>query len=219
MNIALFIDIDNAKITLPVFNNIIEQLKKRGKLRFVKIYGFNERKHMKFGEVIENNGYETAPTMRFKKRAKSQLDSRIFIDAVKLFYTADYIDEYCFVTGLGDLVPLLSFLRAGGKNLVTIKTEVSDGNDHMYDDYIELDVAYHKPFKLSKAQLNAKISALSKRSQELAASDADDDDVSVQREELINEIQELLDEKPDDLDEEEQEMFSSLESLLEILKI
>ena len=34
-----------------------------------------------------------------------------------------------------------------------------------------------------------------------------------------NRIEELLEDKPDDLDEQEEEMFASLESLLEILKI
>ncbi|MBQ8761762.1 MAG: NYN domain-containing protein [Clostridia bacterium] len=219
MNIALFIDIDNAKVTLPVFNNILQQLRNRGKLSFVKVYGFNERKHIRFGEVIEENGFDTAPTMRFKKRAKSQLDTRIIIDSVKLFYTSKHIDEYCFVTGVGDLVPLLSFLRAGGKSLITIQSDTIDGNDHMYDSHLVLDVAYTRPSKLSKTQLNAKIAAISKRSQALADADTEDNDANKQRIALIREIEELLEEKPDDLDEEEEEMFSSLESLLEILKI
>lgn len=219
MNIALFIDIDNAKVTLPVFNNILQQLRNRGKLSFVKVYGFNERKHIRFGEVIEENGFDTAPTMRFKKRAKSQLDTRIIIDSVKLFYTSKHIDEYCFVTGVGDLVPLLSFLRAGGKSLITIQSDTIDGNDHMYDSHLVLDVAYTRPSKLSKTQLNAKIAAISKRSQALADADTEDNDANKQRIALIREIEELLEEKPDDLDDEEEEMFSSLESLLEILKI
>ena len=220
MNIALFIDIDNAKVSLPVFNDIVQQLRNRGKLSYVKVYGFNERKHIRFGEVIEENGFETAPTMRFKKRAKSQLDTRIFIDAVKLFYTSKHIDEYCFVTGVGDLVPLLSFLRAGGKNLLTVASETPDGNDHMYDAKLVLDVNYTKPTKMTKSQLNEKVAAISKRSQEIMNSeDEDDDKTQSQRNALVKEIEELLEDKPEDLDEQEEEMFSSLESLLEILKI
>ena len=84
-NIALLIDIDNAKVSLPVFNEILEQLRAKGNLIYCKVYGFNERKHIKFDEVIEKYGFDSAPTMRYKKRAKSQLDMRIIIDAVKMF--------------------------------------------------------------------------------------------------------------------------------------
>ena len=82
-NIALLIDIDNAKVSLPVFEDILKQIRDKGNLIYCKVYGFNERKHIKFDEVIEKYGFDSAPTMRYKKRAKSQLDMRIIIDAVK----------------------------------------------------------------------------------------------------------------------------------------
>lgn len=218
-SIALFIDIDNAKVTLPVFESILKALKKRGKLSYVKIYGFNERKHLKFGDIIEENGYESVPTMRFKKRAKSQLDTRIFVDAVKLFYTAEHIDEYCFMAGAGDLVPLLSFLRAGGINLITIKTPEITGNDHMFDEAIEIDEEYNPPVKLSKVQMRKRLEAISKRSKKIMSSDDSDEDVMAEREELIREIESLLYMKDDSDDEEEAEMYSALESLLDVLKM
>ena len=218
-SIALFIDIDNAKVTLPVFESILKALKKRGKLSFVKIYGFNERKHLKFGDIIEENGYESAPTMRFKKRAKSQLDTRIFVDAVKLYYTAEHIDEYCFMAGAGDLVPLLSFLRAGGINLTTIKTPEITGNDHMFDEAIEIDEEYNPPVKLSKVQMRKRLEAISKRSKKIMSSDDSDEDVMAEREELIREIESLLYMKDETDDEEEVEMYSALESLLDVLKM
>src|SRR5574344_1455766 len=111
MNIALLIDIDNAKVSLPVFNDILEHLRSMGNLVYCKVYGFNERKHIKFDEVIEKYGFDSAPTMRYKKRAKSQLDMRIIIDAVKMYNTMPHIDAFCFVAGDGDLVPLLIYLK------------------------------------------------------------------------------------------------------------
>ena len=157
--------------------------------------------------------------MRFKKRAKSQLDTRIFVDAVKLFYTAEHIDEFCFMAGAGDLVPLLSFLRAGGITLTTIKTPEVTGNDHMFDEAIEIDVAYNPPVKLSKVQMKKRLEAISKRSKALMKADTDDEDAMEQREELINEIESLLSARSSDMDEEEQDMYSALESLLDILKM
>jgi len=217
-NIALFIDIDNAKVSLPVFESIIKALKARGKLSFVKVYGFNERKHLRFGDIIEENGFESAPTMRFKKRAKSQLDTRIFVDAVKLYYTAEHIDEYCFMAGAGDLVPLLSFLRAGGINLTTIKTPEVTGNDHMFDEAIEIDEEYNPPIKLSKTQIKARLATLSKRSKALMKSKNEEDSME-ERDNLIKEIEDILETKDNNLDSEEEDMYSALESLLDILKM
>ena len=51
-NIALLIDIDNAKVSLPVFEDILKQIREKGNLIYCKVYGFNERKHIKFDEVI-----------------------------------------------------------------------------------------------------------------------------------------------------------------------
>ena len=218
-NIALFIDIDNAKVNLPVFESILKALRKRGRLTFVKVYGFNERKHIKFGDIIEEYGFESAPTMRFKKRAKSQLDTRIFVDAVRLYYTAEHIDEYCFMAGAGDLVPLLSFLRSGGITLTTIKTPDVTGNDHMFDEAIEIDEEYNPPVRLSKVQMKKRLAAISKRSKALMKNDSDDEDALKEREELIEEIESLLSARQDNMDEEEQEIYSALESLLDVLKI
>jgi len=216
MQIALLIDIDNAKVSLPVFKDIIEQIQKTGNLCYCKVYGFNERKHIKFDEVIEKYGFDSTPTMRYKKRAKSQLDTRIIIDAVNMYHTKPFIDTFAIVAGVGDLVPLLAFLRAGGKKVITVATENTDGNDHMYDQKIPLSVHYAKPTKLSKKELSDRLRNISERS--TAVMSDDDDSAMKQREELIGEIEDILYAKGDDLDEEEEDLYSSLEDLLSILK-
>ncbi len=216
MQIALLIDIDNAKVSLPVFKDIIEQVSKTGKLTYCKVYGFNERKHIKFDEVIEKYGFESTPTMRYKKRAKSQLDTRIIIDAVNLVHTKPFIDAYAIVAGDGDLVPLLAFLRANGKQLLTVATETTDGNDHMYDQKIPLNVHYAKPSKLSKKELSDRLRTISERSS--AVMTGDDDKAMQERQELIGEIEDILASKGDEVDEEEEDLYSSLEDLLSILK-
>jgi len=216
MQIALFIDIDNAKVSLPVFKEILAQLKKVGKLSYCKVYGFNERKHMKFDEVIEQYGFDSVPTMRYKKRAKSQLDTRIIIDAVNMYHTKPFINGYCFVAGEGDLVPLLSFLRAGGKTLMTVATESSDGNEHMYDQRIQLDIQYNHPSKITKDELSEKLRNISARSS--AINVEDEDEAEAQRQDLVGEIEELLATKGENLDPEEQDLYASLEDLLMILK-
>ncbi|MBQ7977157.1 MAG: NYN domain-containing protein [Clostridia bacterium] len=214
MQIALLIDVDNAKVSLPVFKDIISQVSRTGKLAYCKVYGFNERKHIKFDEVIEKYGFDSTPTMRYKKRAKSQLDTRIIIDAVNMLHTKPFIDTYAIVAGDGDLVPLLAFLRANGKELLTVATESTDGNDHMYDSKIALNVHYARPSKLSKKELTDRLRSISERSTAVMI----DDDANKQREELISEIEEILASKGDDIDEEEEDLYNSIEDLLSILK-
>jgi len=215
-NIALFIDIDNAKVTLEVFNSILDNLVELGDIIYVKVYGFNERKHIKFGEVIEENGFDSAPTMRNKKRAKSQLDMRIIVDAMRAYYTWPHIDSYCFVVGDGDMVSLLSFLRAGGKGLITVETDNPDSNDHMYSDKLTLDVDYARPSKISKKDLSTRLRDISSRS---ASLNEDDSNYLEQRAQIIAEIEELLSSRGEEgLDKEEDDMFDSLQSLFEILK-
>lgn len=215
-NIALLIDIDNAKVSLPVFEEILKQLREKGNLIYCKVYGFNERKHIRFDEVIERYGFDSAPTMRYKKRAKSQLDMRILLDAIKMFYTMPHVDTYCFIAGDGDLVPLLSFLKAGGKRLITVKNDVIDGNDHMYDEKFKLSIQYTRPVKLSKKQLNEKLKALSERTSKIMSSKGKNS--KAEREKLIAEIESIINDKPDDVDKDEQALYSSLESLLEIIR-
>ncbi|MCL2540203.1 MAG: NYN domain-containing protein [Firmicutes bacterium] len=214
-NIALFIDIDNAKISLEVFNSILDKLVELGDIIYVKVYGFNERKHIKFGEVIEENGFDSAPTMRFKKRSKSQLDMRVIIDSMRAYFTWPHINSFCFVVGEGDMVSLLSFLRAGGKGLITVETNNPDGNDHMYSDKIVLDVDYARPSRISKKDLSSKLKDISSRS---ASLNEDDDNYIEQRAQIIAEIEEILSSRDEGADAEEDDMFESLQSLLDILK-
>ncbi|MBR7090894.1 MAG: hypothetical protein IKC79_00395, partial [Clostridia bacterium] len=100
--------------------------------------------------------------------------------------------------------------------LLTLKTEFMDGNDHMYDDKITLSLAYNKPVKLSKKQLNAKLKALSEKTTKIMESA--DDDSDRKRDALIAEIEDLLASKGDGLDEDELSLYDSLESLLDIIR-
>ena len=216
MGIALLIDIDNAKISLPVFQDIIDQVERTGHLVYCKVYGFNERKHIKFDEIIERYGFDSTPTMRYKKRTKSQLDSRIMIDAVSMVYTKPFVDTFAIVAGEGDLVPLLSFLKSNGKKLMTIQSENTDGNDHMFDYKIRLSVKYTKPTKLSKKELSDKLRQISARSNAIMGDD--NSEAIKQREELIREIEDILSSRDDDIDDEEKDLYDSIEDLLTILR-
>ncbi len=133
--IALLIDVDNVKIGSKAFEELFDELKERGEVVYCKFYGYNDRKHIYLSDLISKYGYETAPFMRFKKRF-SQLDNRIFVDAVKLNYTKPEINTYCIVAGDGDLIPLLVELKSSGRHLIDINTEFQELNAHMFDEHI-----------------------------------------------------------------------------------
>ena len=135
--IALLIDVDNVKIGSEAFDELYDKLLAMGDVVYCKFYGYNDRKHLYLSEVIAKYGYETAPFMRFKKRY-SQMDNRIFVDAVRLVYTKPEIDTYCIVAGDGDLIPLLVELKSSGKSVIDCNTEYQELNYHMFDTHINL---------------------------------------------------------------------------------
>ncbi|MBO7218793.1 MAG: NYN domain-containing protein [Clostridia bacterium] len=137
MRIALLIDVDNVKITSETFDELYEKLYKLGDVVYCKFYGYNDRKHVYLQDTIFKYGYETAPFMRFKKRA-SQLDARILVDAVKLNYTKPEINAFCIIAGQGDLIPLLVELKSSGKTVIDINSEFQEDNFHMFDLHIDL---------------------------------------------------------------------------------
>ena len=135
--IALLLDVDNVKIGADAFDELYQKLLGMGDVVYCKFYGYNDRKHIYLSDVISQNGYETAPFMRFKKRF-SQLDTRMIVDAVRLCYTKPEIDTYCIVAGEGDLIPLLVELKSSGKTVVDVNTEYQEMNTHMFDEHITL---------------------------------------------------------------------------------
>ena len=137
MRLALLIDVDNVKITSETFDELYEKLYKLGDIVYCKFYGYNDRKHVYLQDTIFKYGYETAPFMRFKKRA-SQLDIRIIVDAVKLNYTKPEINAFCIIAGQGDLIPLLVELKSSGKTVIDINSEFQEDNFHMFDLHIDL---------------------------------------------------------------------------------
>lgn len=135
--IALLIDVDNVKLSKESVEELFDQLNNGGEVVYCKFYGYNDRKHLYLNDFITNYGYETAPFMRLKKRF-SQLDNRIFVDAVRINYTKPDIDTFCIVAGDGDLIPLLVELKSCGKTTIDVNTEYQEINAHMFDEHVYL---------------------------------------------------------------------------------
>jgi len=219
-HIALLIDVDNVDVSLDNFNEIMSVLKKLGSLDYVKLYGYNERKHTNWHDVVAYYGIDTCTTMRFRKRNKSQLDLRQVVDALTINYTEKSINTFCIVAGKGDIVPLLTTLRLNGKYLLEVMNFTSEVNGHMFNEKIllstEVDVKQQR-----KKEIGNKLRQFSERTAAMAMEDSVD---KKQRDKLINEVEQAIQElesegqgaKSDD--PEERDIFENLQNILEILK-
>ena len=153
-HIAVLVDVDNVDVSLDNFHEILKVQKKQGTVDYVKLYGYNERKHTNWGDTISYLGIDTCTTMRFRKRNKSQLDLRMVVDALNINYTEPNINTFCIVAGKGDLVPLLATLRLSGKYLLEVLNFGSEINGHLFNEKIllasEVDINQQKKNELGK---------------------------------------------------------------------
>ena len=219
-HIALLIDVDNVDVSLDNFNEILNVLKRVGNLDYVKLYGYNERKHTNWHEIIAYYGINTCTTMRFRKRNKSQLDLRQVVDALTINYTEPNINTFCIVAGKGDIVPLLATLRLSGKYLLEVINFSSEVNGHMFNEKIllqtEVDANQQK-----KKEISNKLRQFSERTAAMAMEDNVD---KKERDKLIKEVEQAIEELSNggqgvnSDDPEERDIFENLQNILEILK-
>ena len=219
-HIALLIDIDNVEVSLDNFNEIVNILKDYGYLDYVKIYGYNERRHTNWGDVIAYNGIDTCSTMRFRKRNKSQIDLRLVVDALTINYNQPNINTFCIIAGKGDLVPLLTTLRLNGKYLLDVMSFENTLNGHLFNERLLLQSEVD-PDKVRKNKLSSKLQQFSERT---AAMAMDDNVDSKAKDTLIKDVEKAIKEievegqGSKSTDEEERELFNGLKNILEILK-
>ncbi len=219
-HIALLVDVDNVDISLDNFNELMKVLKKIGSLDYIKLYGYNERKHTNWHDVIAYYGISTCTTMRFRKRNKSQLDLRQVVDALTINYTEPNINSFCLVCGKGDIVPLLATLRLSGKYLYEIINFGNEVNGHMFNEKILLttDVDANQQ---RKKEIGNKLRQFSERTAAMAMEDNVD---KKERDKLIKEVEQAIAELSSDgqgvksEDAEERDIFENLQNILEILK-
>ena len=211
-HIALLIDVDNVDVSLDNFNEIMNVLKKVGSLDYIKLYGYNERKHTNWHDIIAYYGISTCTTMRFRKRNKSQLDLRQVVDALTINYTEPNINSFCIVAGKGDIVPLLTTLE-----IMNFSSEV---NGHMFNEKILLSTEVDAKQK-KKKEIGNKLRQFSERTAAMAMEDSVD---KKERDKLIGEVEEAIKELESDGqgvksdDAEERDIFENLQNILEILK-
>jgi len=210
-HIALLIDIDNVDISLDTFSDIMSTLENYGVVEYVKLYGFNERRHVNWDEMIARKGYDTCSTMRFRKRNKSQIDLRLVVDAMRLNFTQPNIDSFCIIAGQGDLVPLLTALKLEGHCLMDFVGIGYDLNKDLFNVHLEFDTK-SDPQKQARKHYTAKLQELSEKTAAMALEDTVDKKIKT---ELINEVEIAL--KEMEVQQLGEDLMKGYRNILEII--
>lgn len=135
--IAFFIDVDNLALTNEDYASIIEQLNGMGKIYYGKIYGAGGRKHEEIYNDAERHNYETARTMRIKRRGKKDFDSRIYVDVVEKIALAPSLDAVCILAAPTDMVYLYGYIHSKGVSVIALDN-VDEASRELIDEFIEL---------------------------------------------------------------------------------
>ena len=145
--LAVFIDVDNANMTADNFQTALDELTKRGTIVYGKVYGLSERKHKEIITKANDLAFDLATVMRIKKRGSKPVDTRIFIDALDVVYSYPNVDAVAVLTGIGDLVPLYSKLRALDIKVLALGN-ADEQSLHFVDEILDLGLpAEEKPKK------------------------------------------------------------------------
>jgi uncharacterized LabA/DUF88 family protein len=110
---ALLADVDGSGITSEELKKITDKVEALGDICYTKLYGINDKKNREFAEFINGKCCDTAGILRTKKGRKTQLDSRIIVDAMKIA-ASGAVDSFAIIGGEGDYGYLLSALKAMG---------------------------------------------------------------------------------------------------------
>lgn len=114
-NVALFIDADNAPSSRIV--DVLEELKKTGKLTICKAYGNWRSPYLdEWRNILHDHAIQ--PVQQFDlTKGKNSTDIAMTIDAMDVMYTKS-VDVFCIMSSDCDFTPLAMRLRAEGKEVI-----------------------------------------------------------------------------------------------------
>ena len=108
-------DIESVRVPFSVFASALEELSQLGEIAGCKFYGYSAKRTKDYGEFIQENSYDALSALPRKRKGK--LDLRQVIDAARLAQFPN-IDGFFIIYGNGDITPLISYLKAYGKDVV-----------------------------------------------------------------------------------------------------
>ena len=125
-------DIGSLKITCNGFKQIVKNLESRFDIATCKFYSYVAKRNRDYNEYISANGFATS--LPSDSRRRNKLDSRQVIDAADIAALGN-IDAVGFITGEGDILPVLDLLKSKGIEVYDINVQPGK-YEYAYNDEI-----------------------------------------------------------------------------------
>ncbi len=163
--VAVFIDVENIHYSIlnayserPDWSWIVQECRKKGRISSIQAFGDWIEFASEVPE-IQKNGIQPV-FVPLSQNGKSSLDCYLTVSAMKLFFQNSTIDTLILASGDRDYIPLISELKALGKNIIilavsdTLSSELRGIVDdtieyeppslkHKYDESISEDINYN----------------------------------------------------------------------------
>ncbi|MFA6866826.1 MAG: NYN domain-containing protein [Clostridia bacterium] len=136
--IVLLIDLASLKISCEGFKKLLGEIEQKFEVASVKFYGYVAKRNRDFNEYTDAKGYYKVTA--FESRRRNKLDCQQIIEGT-LIGSNSTVDAVAFATGVGDIIPIISFLKQSGKYVYEIAVEESKYT-YAYNELIPVNPAY-----------------------------------------------------------------------------
>ena len=136
--IALLIDLSSLRVSCEGFKKLTAEIEEKYEIVNVKFYSYVAKRNRDFNEYIAAKGYDAVTPIASKRRNK--LDSRQVIDGT-LIGMSSTVDAVGFATGEGDILPIVSYLKVKGIDVVDINVEEGAYTSE-FSSFVKVDESY-----------------------------------------------------------------------------
>ena len=136
--IALLIDLASLRVSCEGFKKLTAEIEETYEIVNVKFYSYVAKRNRDFNEYIAAKGYDAVTPIASKRRNK--LDTRQVIDGT-LIGMSSTVDAVGFATGDGDILPIVSYLKTKGMDVIDINVEEGAYTSE-FSGFIKVDTSY-----------------------------------------------------------------------------
>ena len=136
--IALLIDLASLRVSCEGFKKLTAEIEETYEIVNVKFYSYVAKRNRDFNEYIAAKGYDAVTPITSKRRNK--LDTRQVIDGT-LIGMSSTVDAVGFATGDGDILPIVSYLKTKGMDVIDINVEEGAYTSE-FSGFIKVDTSY-----------------------------------------------------------------------------
>lgn len=136
--IALLIDLASLRVSCEGFKKLAAEIEREYEIVNVKFYSYVAKRNRDFNEFIAAKGYDAVTPIASRRRNK--LDTRQVIDGT-LIGMSSTVDAVGFAVGEGDILPIVSYLKLKGMDVIDINVEESVYTAE-FSGFVKVDYSY-----------------------------------------------------------------------------